>query len=73
MAEDFLQDPQVRGWLDGVEPAWFVEPTIFAGVNNQMRIAREEVFGPVLSVIPFDDEDDAIEIGNHSSSIKIAA
>ena len=43
---------------------WFVEPTIFTGVNNQMRIAQEEVFGPVLSVIPFRDEDQAIEIGN---------
>ncbi|MDH4555828.1 aldehyde dehydrogenase [Pseudomonas sp. BN417] len=43
---------------------WFVEPTIFAGVNNQMRIAREEVFGPVLSIIPFDDEDEAISIAN---------
>jgi acyl-CoA reductase-like NAD-dependent aldehyde dehydrogenase len=45
---------------------WFVEPTIFAGVNNQMRIAREEVFGPVLSVIPFEDEEDAIAIANDS-------
>jgi acyl-CoA reductase-like NAD-dependent aldehyde dehydrogenase len=43
---------------------WFVEPTIFAGVHNQMRIAQEEVFGPVLSVIPFADEDEAIAIGN---------
>ncbi len=43
---------------------WFVEPTIFTGVNNQMRIAQEEVFGPVLSVIPFRDEEEAIEIGN---------
>ncbi|MCY1295491.1 Betaine aldehyde dehydrogenase [compost metagenome] len=43
---------------------WFVEPTIFADVNNQMRIAREEVFGPVLSIIPFDDEDEAISIAN---------
>ena len=43
---------------------WFVEPTIFAGVDNRMRIAQEEVFGPVLSVIPFDDEDDAVRIGN---------
>jgi len=42
----------------------FVEPTIFTGVRNSMRIAQEEVFGPVLSVIPFDDEEDAIEIGN---------
>ncbi|MDH4567043.1 aldehyde dehydrogenase [Pseudomonas sp. BN414] len=43
---------------------WFVEPTIFADVSNQMRIAREEVFGPVLSIIPFDDEDEAIQIAN---------
>jgi acyl-CoA reductase-like NAD-dependent aldehyde dehydrogenase len=46
---------------------WFVEPTIFGGVNNQMRIAREEVFGPVLSIIPFADEGEAIEIANDSS------
>ena len=43
---------------------WFVEPTIFTGVKNSMRIAQEEVFGPVLSVIPFTDEEDAIAIGN---------
>jgi acyl-CoA reductase-like NAD-dependent aldehyde dehydrogenase len=43
---------------------WFVEPTIFTQVNNQMRIAQEEVFGPILSVIPFKDEADAIRIGN---------
>jgi aldehyde dehydrogenase (NAD+) len=43
---------------------WFVEPTIFTGVRNDMRIAQEEVFGPVLSVIPFVDEDEAIAIGN---------
>lgn len=43
---------------------WFVEPTIFTGVRNDMRIAQEEVFGPVLSVIPFADEDEAIAIGN---------
>jgi (Z)-2-((N-methylformamido)methylene)-5-hydroxybutyrolactone dehydrogenase len=43
---------------------WFVEPTIFAGVRNSMRIAQEEVFGPVLSVIPFTDEAEAIAIGN---------
>jgi aldehyde dehydrogenase (NAD+) len=42
----------------------FVEPTIFTGVRNDMRIAQEEVFGPVLAVIPFDDEADAIRIGN---------
>lgn len=43
---------------------WFVEPTVFTGVNNSMRIAQEEVFGPVLSVIPFKDEEEAISIGN---------
>ncbi len=43
---------------------WFVEPTIFGGVKNSMRIAQEEVFGPVLSVIPFKDEDEAVAIGN---------
>jgi aldehyde dehydrogenase (NAD+) len=42
----------------------FVEPTIFTGVTNDMRIAQEEVFGPVLSVIKFKDEEDAIRIGN---------
>ncbi len=43
---------------------WFVEPTIFTGVRPEMRIAKEEVFGPVLSVIPFDDEDEAVHIAN---------
>jgi aldehyde dehydrogenase (NAD+) len=42
----------------------FIEPTIFVGVRNSMRIAQEEVFGPVLAVIPFKDEADAIRIGN---------
>ena len=46
---------------------WFVEPTIFDGVKNSMRIAQEEVFGPVLAVIPFKDEDDAIDIGNDTA------
>jgi aldehyde dehydrogenase (NAD+) len=45
---------------------WFVEPTVFTGVSNDMRIAREEVFGPILSVIPFDDEDEAFAIANDS-------
>jgi aldehyde dehydrogenase (NAD+) len=42
----------------------FISPTIFTGVHNQMRIAREEVFGPVLAVIPFDSEDEAFQIAN---------
>jgi aldehyde dehydrogenase (NAD+) len=45
----------------------FVEPTIFTGVHNRMRIAQEEVFGPVLSVIPFRDEADAVAIANDSN------
>jgi aldehyde dehydrogenase (NAD+) len=45
---------------------WFIEPTVFADVRPDMRIANEEVFGPVLCVIPFDDEDDAIRIANDS-------
>src|SRR5262249_54274719 len=45
---------------------WFVEPTIFTGVSNDMRIAQEEVFGPVLAVIPFTDEDHAVAIANDS-------
>jgi aldehyde dehydrogenase (NAD+) len=43
---------------------WFVEPTIYDGVHNRMRIAQEEVFGPILAVIPFADEEDAIAIAN---------
>ncbi len=43
---------------------WFVEPTIFAGVQNRMRIAQEEVFGPVLSIIKFKDEDEAVAVAN---------
>ena len=58
----------VLGGAKAIRPecgnGWFVEPTIFTGVNNSMRIAQEEVFGPVLSVIPFKDEEEAIAIGN---------
>lgn len=46
---------------------WFLEPTVFTGVDNSMRIAREEVFGPVLAVIPFADEDEALAIANDSA------
>jgi aldehyde dehydrogenase (NAD+) len=45
----------------------FVEPTIFAGVDNDMRVAREEIFGPVLSIIPFDTEEEAVAIANDTS------
>jgi aldehyde dehydrogenase (NAD+) len=49
---------------DGIQGGQFIEPTIFVDVDNKMRIAQEEVFGPVLSVIGFDTEEDAIRIAN---------
>ena len=52
------------GKPDGHEKGWFVKPTIFSDVNNNMRVAQEEIFGPVLVIIPFDDEDEAIKIAN---------
>ncbi len=51
---------------DGLPVGWFVRPTVFADVDNGMRIAREEIFGPVLSVIPYDDDLDAVRIANDS-------
>ncbi|AHH17494.1 putative aldehyde dehydrogenase [Nocardia nova SH22a] len=51
----------------GLDTGWFVEPTIFAGVRPDMRIAQEEIFGPVLSILEYDTEDEAIEIANDSS------
>ena len=48
----------------GHETGWFVKPTVFADVSNDMRIAQEEIFGPVLAVIPFEDEAEAISIAN---------
>jgi (Z)-2-((N-methylformamido)methylene)-5-hydroxybutyrolactone dehydrogenase len=60
----------VAGGVRSADPAlkdrYFVEPTVFTGVDNDMRIAREEIFGPVLSVIPFDTEDEAVAIANAS-------
>ncbi|MGL4311950.1 MAG: aldehyde dehydrogenase family protein [Paracoccaceae bacterium] len=52
------------GRPDGLNRGFFVRPTVFADVNNAMRIAREEIFGPVLSIIPFDTEEEAIAIAN---------
>jgi len=52
------------GKPEGLETGYFVKPTIFADVNNDMNIAREEVFGPVLCMIPFDTEEEAINIAN---------
>jgi acyl-CoA reductase-like NAD-dependent aldehyde dehydrogenase len=50
----------------GLDRGWFVRPTLFADADNSMRIAREEIFGPVLTVIPYTDEDDAVAIANDS-------
>ena len=54
------------GMPDGLETGWYVRPTVFADVDNRMRIAQEEIFGPVLSIIPYDDVDDAVRIANDS-------
>ncbi|WP_067650388.1 aldehyde dehydrogenase [Nocardia harenae] len=51
---------------DGLDTGFFVEPTVFADLDNSATIAREEIFGPVLSVIPFADEDEALAIANDS-------
>ena len=52
------------GKPDGINKGYFVKPTAFADVNNQMEIARTEIFGPVLSIIPFENEEEAISIAN---------
>ena len=52
------------GKPDGFKNGWYVKPTIFSDVNNQMRIAQEEIFGPVLVIIPFENEDEGIAIAN---------
>ena len=48
------------GKPDGIDKGYFVKPTAFADVNNKMEIARTEIFGPVLSIIPFENEEEAI-------------
>jgi betaine-aldehyde dehydrogenase len=54
------------GRPSGIDRGWFVEPTLFADVDNAMTIAREEIFGPVISLIPYDTEEDAVAIANDS-------
>ncbi|MBA3426797.1 MAG: aldehyde dehydrogenase [Rubrobacter sp.] len=56
-----------RPGTEDLKNGYFIEPTIFAGVNNDMRVAREEIFGPVLSVIPFESEEDLIRQANDTS------
>ena len=53
-----------RSKREGCETGWFIEPTIFTNVRPSMRIAREEIFGPILSVLPFSTDDEAIRIAN---------
>ncbi|MGH8268872.1 MAG: aldehyde dehydrogenase family protein, partial [Steroidobacteraceae bacterium] len=53
-----------KGRPAGLEKGYFVRPTIFSGVDNQMTIAREEIFGPVLAILPYRDEEDAVRIAN---------
>jgi aldehyde dehydrogenase (NAD+) len=55
-----------NGRPEGQDKGWYVRPTVFAGVDNNMRIAREEIFGPVIAVIPYDDEKQAVKIANDS-------
>ena len=52
------------GRPDGLQKGYYVKPTIFSGVNNEMTIAREEIFGPVLCILPYDNEEQAVEIAN---------
>jgi len=52
------------GRPEGLERGYFARPTVFANVSNDMTIAREEIFGPVLAILPYDDEDDAVRIAN---------
>ena len=54
------------GRPEGFDKGWFVEPTLFADVDNSMKIAQEEIFGPVLSLIAYDNDDDAVAIANDS-------
>ena len=52
---------------EGLEKGYFIRPTVFSNVFNNMRIAQEEIFGPVLSIIPYDTEEEAIAIANDTS------
>ncbi|MGA0863618.1 MAG: aldehyde dehydrogenase family protein [Ilumatobacteraceae bacterium] len=52
------------GTPEGLETGYFVKPTVFSNVSNSMTIAQEEIFGPVLSILPYDDVDDAVNIAN---------
>ena len=55
-----------EGRPEGLETGYYVRPTVFANVRNDMTIAQEEIFGPVLAIIGYDSEDDAVRIANDS-------
>jgi len=52
------------GKPEGLESGYFIQPTVFSEANNDMTIAREEIFGPVLTMIPYDSEEEAVAIAN---------
>ena len=52
------------GLPEGIDKGYYIKPTVFSGVNNDMTIAREEIFGPVLAMIPYDTEEEAIRVAN---------
>ena len=54
------------GRPDGVGEGWYVEPTLLAAVTNSMRVAQEEIFGPVIALIAYDDVDEAVRLANDS-------
>lgn len=66
IAKGKLEAKLVAGGGRGRDRGWFVEPTVFADVENSDTIAREEIFGPVLGIIPYSDEDEAVKIANDS-------
>jgi betaine-aldehyde dehydrogenase len=55
-----------NGRPSGLEKGWYVKPTVFSSVDNSMRIAREEIFGPVIAVIPYENAEDAVRLANDS-------
>ena len=65
VARDEGLQPVIGGKV-GDGPGWYIEPTVYTGVRNDMRLAREEIFGPILCVIPFKDEAEALHLANDS-------
>ena len=64
MEEGATLDAGGPGRPDGIDSGYFVKPTLFSNVSSDMTIAREEIFGPVVTVIPYEDEEDAVRIAN---------